>query len=90
MIISIGAWNVRTLKPAGKLEELTHEMDRYHWNILGFCKIRWDNFDDMSSDDRHKVYFSGEGDRHEYGVVFFLVHKDMMSAVLGYRPVSSK
>ena len=33
--ISIGTWNVRTLRLAGKLEELTHEMDRYHWNILG-------------------------------------------------------
>ena len=27
--ISIGTWNVRTLRPAGKLEELTIETDRY-------------------------------------------------------------
>ena len=33
--ITIGTWNIRTLKPAGKLQELTHEMDRYRWNILG-------------------------------------------------------
>ena len=46
------------------------------------------NFDKVSSDDRHKVYFSGEG-RHEYGAGF-LVHKDMVSAVLGCRPVSSR
>ncbi|MEW8542645.1 MAG: hypothetical protein AB2693_03850 [Candidatus Thiodiazotropha sp.] len=30
--ISVGTWNVRTLRPAGKLEELTHAMARYHWN----------------------------------------------------------
>ena len=40
---------------AGKLEELTHEMVRYHWNLLGLCEMRWKNFGEMSSDDRHKV-----------------------------------
>ena len=33
-------WNTRTLRVAGKLQELTHEMDRYKWNILGLCKMR--------------------------------------------------
>ena len=31
---TIGTWNTKTL---GKLQELTHEMDRYRWNILGLC-----------------------------------------------------
>ena len=31
--ISDGIWNVRTLRPAGKVEQLTHAMGRYHWNI---------------------------------------------------------
>ena len=35
------------------------------------------------------VYFSGEEDRHEYGVGF-LVQKDIVNAVLGCRPVSSR
>ena len=48
--------------------------------------MRWKNLGEMFSDDRHKVYFSREEDRHEYGVGF-LVHKDM---VLGCRPVSSR
>ena len=26
--ISVGTWNVRTLRPAGKLEQLTHAMSR--------------------------------------------------------------
>ncbi|MEW8548423.1 MAG: endonuclease/exonuclease/phosphatase family protein [Candidatus Thiodiazotropha sp.] len=80
---------MRNLRPAGKLEELTHEMDRYHWNILGLCEMRWKIFGEMSTDDSHKVYFSGEEDGHEYGVVF-LVHKDIVSAALGCRPVSSR
>ena len=33
--IIMGTWNVRTLRVAGKLDELTHEMNIYRWNILG-------------------------------------------------------
>ena len=41
--ITIGTWNTRTLRAAGKLQELTHEMDKYRWIILGLCKMRWRN-----------------------------------------------
>ena len=63
-------------------------MNRYHWNILGLCEMRWKKFGEMPSDDKYKVYFSGENARHEHGVSF-LVHKDTVSAVLGCRQVSS-
>ena len=79
---------MRTLRPAGKLEQLTHAMCRYHWNIVRLREMRWKNFGEMSTDDGHEVYFSGEEGRHEYGVGF-LVHKDV-DAVLGCRPVSSR
>ena len=42
--ISVGTWNVRTLKPAGKLEQLTRAMGRYHWNIVGLFYMLWKNF----------------------------------------------
>ena len=38
--ISVGIWNVRTFRPAGELEQLTHAMSRYHWNIVGLCEMR--------------------------------------------------
>ena len=38
--ITIGTWNVRTLHAVGKMEELEHEMERYHWNILGLSETR--------------------------------------------------
>ena len=47
--ITIGTWNTRTLKAAGKLQELTHEMDRYRWNILGLCEMRWKNFGETTT-----------------------------------------
>ena len=36
--INIGTWNTRTLRTAGKLQELTHEMDRYDRTSLGSVK----------------------------------------------------
>ena len=74
--IAVGTWNVRTLGPAGKLEQLTHAMSRYHWNVMELCEMRWKNFCEMSTDDGHNVYFSGEEDKFEYEVGF-LVHKDV-------------
>ena len=80
---------MRALRPAGELEQLTHAMSRYHWNIVGLCEMRWKNFGETPTDDGHKVYFNGEEDKHKYEVGF-LVHKDVVDAVLGYRLVSSR
>ena len=38
---------------------------------------------------RNRVYYSGEEDRDKYGVGF-LMHKGIVNAVLGCRPVSSR
>ena len=88
-IITIGTWNTRTLRAAGKLQELTHEMDRYRWNILGLCEMRWKNFGETTTEEGHKVFLSGKEDKHEHGVGF-LVHKDIVNTVMGCRPVSSR
>ena len=70
------------------VEELTHEMKRYRWNIIGLCEVHWKNFGKMSTTG-HKLYFSGSEDRHEHGVEF-LVHKDTVNAIMGCQPVSSQ
>ena len=44
---------------------------------MWLCKMRWKNFGEMSTDDGHKVYFSGVEGKQEYGVGF-LVHKDVV------------
>ena len=59
-----------TQGPAGKLQELTHEMDRHRWNILGLCEMRWKNFGETTTEEGHKVFFSGKEDKHEHGVGF--------------------
>ena len=74
----------------GTQGQLTHEMDRYRWNILGLCEMRWKNFDETTiTEEGHKVFFSGKEDKHEHGVGF-LIHKDIVNTVMGCRPVSSR
>ena len=48
-----------------------HEMDRYRWNILGLCEMRWKNFGETTTEEGHRVFFSGKEDKHEHGVGFF-------------------
>ena len=78
---------MRTLRPPGKLEELTHEMRRCRWSVLGLCEVRWRNFGETTTQDGHKLYFNGKEDRHENGVGF-LVHKDTVNIVMGCQPIS--
>ena len=87
--ITIDTWNTRTLRAAGKLRKLKHEMDRYGWNVFGLCEMRWKNFGETTTEEGHKVFFNGKEDKHEHGVGF-LVHKDIVSTVMGCRPVSSR
>ena len=88
--ITIGTWNTRTLRTAGKLQELlTHEMDRYRWKILELFELRWKNSGETTTEEGCKVFFSGKEDKHKYGNKF-LVHKDIMNTVMGCHPVFSR
>ena len=48
--------------------------------------MRWKNFGEIT-EEGHKVFFSRKEDKHEHSVGF-LVHKDIMNTVMGYRPVA--
>ena len=39
----IGTWNVRTLKGVDKLHELTRQLYRYRWDVIGLCEKHWTN-----------------------------------------------
>ena len=58
-------------------------------NILGLCEMRWKNFGETTTEEGHKIFFSGKEDKHEHGVGF-LVHKDIVNTFMGCRPVSSR
>ena len=73
----------------GKFQELTHEIDRYRWSILGLCEMRWKNFGEITTEARHKVFFGGKEDKHEHGDGF-RIYKDIVNTVIGCHPVSSR
>ena len=68
--IIIGTWNVTNLQMAGKLEELSYQMSRYRWNILGLYEVQWKNFGEISTQEGHKFFFSGEVVKQKQGVGF--------------------
>ena len=51
--------------------------------------MRWKNFCETTTEEGHKVFFSGKEDKHDHGVAF-LVHKHIGITVMGCRPVSSR
>ena len=61
----IGTWNVRALKNTGKLEELEHELTRYNWKILGLCESQLLKDGEKSTQEGHRLYWSGLEDTHE-------------------------
>ena len=87
--IAIGTWNVQTLNATGKVRELTNALDRYRWSVLGLCEVRWKNFGETTTDDGHRLYFSGRSDKHQHGVGF-LVNRNIVNTVMGCKPVSSR
>ena len=72
-------------------------MDRYRWNILGLCEMRWKkkkekkkkSFGETTTREIHKVFFSGKEDKHEHGVGF-IVHEAIMNTVMRCLPVFSR
>ncbi|MGL4418375.1 MAG: reverse transcriptase domain-containing protein [Plesiomonas shigelloides] len=87
--VTIGTWNVRTLYQCGKVKELTHELNRYRWDVVGLAEVRWTGFGETTTDDGHKIWFSGKETKHEHGVAF-IVRKEVVGTVISCTPVSSR
>ena len=50
----------KNTKSCRETSRLTHGMDRYRWNILGLFEMRWKNFGETTTEEGHKVFFSGQ------------------------------
>ena len=87
-ITSIGTWNVRTLNITGKIEELTNELSRYKWDIVGFAETRLHICGELTTNEGHKIYYSGREKHQE--CVGFIVRKELINAVLNYTTISSR
>ena len=71
------------------LEELEHELSRYNWNILGLYESRLPKAGEKSTQEGHRLYWSGLGDSQEQGVGF-IVHKNTVNCVMTCCPISSR
>lgn len=87
--VVIGTWNVRTLNGWGKLDVLTNELSRYRWDVIGLSETRIKNFGETTSQEGHKLYFSGHDSYHIQGVGF-LVNSKRVNSVISCTPVSSR
>ena len=65
----------------GKVKELTHELSRFQWGILGLAEVRWTCFGETTTEEGHKLWHSGEESKHQNGVAF-LVNKNTANAVI--------
>ena len=64
------AYVVRTLRGAGKIHELTRELDRYRWDIIGLSETIWKNCGKLITEEGHKIVYSGQKKYHQQGVAF--------------------
>ena len=54
--------NASLTTPLSKLEELCYEMERYSSNVLGISKARWLSSGEVTSENGHRFWYSGEED----------------------------
>ena len=54
-----------------------HLIDRYKWDNLGLCEMRWKQSGEITTDNGHIVYNSERKDKHEQ-CLGVLVHKGIV------------
>ena len=79
---------VRTLRRCGKIHELTNELDRYQWDIVGLSETRMSGHGELTTDSGHKLFYSGKV-KHFKGVGL-IVRKELTKAVINYSVISSR
>ena len=68
--LRIGAWNVRTLLQAEKLENLKEEMRRNKVDVMRISEVSWEQSGELMSDEFRMFYSSGDAyGSHGLGVV---------------------
>ena len=88
-ITTVGTWNVRTLQPCGKVEELEHELKRYRWNVIGLAEVRWKGNGEKTTDSGNVIWYSGLTDKRQQGVGF-IVNKEIVNTVIKVDHISSR
>ena len=64
----IATWNVRTMYPSGKMDNIMMEMKRMKINILGVCEVRWTQSGKLASEGTTFMYSGGIEHKHRVGI----------------------
>ncbi|XP_042855571.1 craniofacial development protein 2-like, partial [Penaeus japonicus] len=72
-----------------KLEVLVNEISTISWNVLGVSELRWTGIGETSTEDGHKLWYSGAEKKHVRGVGV-LVEKETAKSVIECTPVSDR
>ena len=88
-ITTIGTWNVRTLQPCGKIEELERELDKYRWHFLGLVVVRWKGTGEKVTDNDNMIWYNGSADKYQQGVAF-IVNNKIVKSVINVEHISSR
>ena len=75
-------WNAHSLHGHGKVQEFTHEVKRYQWDILGLAEVRWTGFGETTT-------YYGEDSKHQYWVTF-IIWKEVVGCIISCTPISSR
>ncbi|XP_048759375.2 craniofacial development protein 2-like [Ostrea edulis] len=86
----IGFWNVRTMYAAGKVAQITAEMQRYKLHILGISESRWTEFDKIRTTTGETVLYSGREDGKHHEGVAFILKKGIEKTLMEWKPVNSR
>ena len=81
IVMKVGCWNVRTMFAAGKLEEVSREMNNYGLDILGISEARWTGSGKTVGPQGEVILYSGDDRNHERGVAV-MVNKKIAGSIM--------
>ena len=86
---TIGTWNICSLHACGKVQELTHELKCYWWDILGLADVRWTSFGETNHGWGTQYRYCREDSKQQYGVAV-IVQREVAGSSIGCTPISSR
>ena len=80
MQINVGAWNVRTMRRKGKLQNVKREMKRAQ--ILGLSEVRWEGKGDEISGEYRVIHSGGEKGQKGVAIIMDKTMSERVSKVI--------
>src|SRR5688572_15149343 len=87
-VITVGTWNVRTLRATGAVTCLIKELERLRWEVMGIAETHWTGVQE-SDVQGYKIISAGREEGHRAGVGMIMTRL-AQRALLSYRPVNER